>query len=288
MTAQRGSYPHPVLDGSDDVASDFKVDNVAFEPGMEDIGITFFLRTDDPTLARLLEEHKARVSMRWHCTATLATCEVEPAKRRAIADGHQYETSIDQRQVRDTVAVDVRVLATEQLPGFRWDRQHPDYGDARFDLRKGDVLADGGSFTVSADKLYDPLNPPVGSCFKFVEDPGLHRGMRVTFEDDEAILVRLCPDARRNFRLLTPRPELQISTVVFPALIQAVSFIQSNLGKDNEEDLSERIWFKAIRDRVDAFGGFEGQPAIEIAQKILEHPVDRLLLLEADAEEGEE
>ncbi len=53
------------------------------------------------------------------------------------------------------------------------------------------MLADGGSIAFEADKLYDPLDPPIGSCFKFVEDPNLRRGIRVTFEEDDAILVRL-------------------------------------------------------------------------------------------------
>lgn len=287
MTALRGSYPHPVLDATDDVASDFEVSNVEVAPSIEDIGLTFYVRTNDPTLTRLLKERKARVSLRWHCSATLASCEEEPNVRMAIADGHQFESWIDQRQVRGTVDAEIRVLAIEPLNGFRWERQHPDYGDAVFDLRVGDVLADGGTFIFEANKLYDPLDPPVGSCFKFVEDASLRRGIRVTFEDDDAILVRLSRDAHRNLRLLAPRPELQISTVVLPALIQSVSFIQSTLNKEGSEDLSDRVWFKAISDKVGRLGGFEGE-AIEIAQKILDYPVDRTLSLEADAEEDDE
>jgi hypothetical protein len=286
VRALRGSYPHPVLDASDDVASNFEVLNAKVSPSIEDIGLTFDVRTDDPTLRRLLKERKARISLRWRCSATLATGEHEPSPRMTLADGYQYEFWIDQRQVRGSVDTDVRVLVIEPLSGFRWERQHPDYGDAVFDLRVGDVLADGGSIPFEADKLYDPLDPPVGSCFRVVEDPSLRRGMRVTFEDDDAILVRLPPSAHRNLRLLAPRPELQISTVVLPALIQAVSFIQNNL-KEGSEDLSDRIWFRAISDKVDRLGGFEGQ-AIEIAQKILEYPVDRILSLEADAEEDDE
>jgi hypothetical protein len=284
--ALRGSYPHPVLDASDDVDSYFGVSNPAVSPSIDDIELTFEVRTNDPTLVRLLEERKARVSLRWRCSATLATDEYEPQPRLPLADGKQYESWIDQRQVRGVIIVDIHVLAIEPLPRFRWERQHSDYGDAVFDLRIGDVLADGGSFTFEADKLYDPLDPPIGSCFKFVEAPGLRRGFRVTFDDDEAIFVRLPPEVHRNLRLLAPRPELQISTVVLPALIQAVSYIQSTL-KDNSEDLSDRGWFKAISGMVDRLGGFD-VPAIEIAQKILDYPVDRTLSIETDAKEDDE
>lgn len=282
----RGSYPHPVLDDSDDVDSYFTVSNVGVSPSSEDIGLTFDVRTDDPTLTRLLSERKARVSLRWHCSATLATAEIEPGVRRVLADGHQFESWIDQRQVRGQIAADICVLAVEPLKNFRWERQHADYGDAVFDLRVGDVLAEGGSFTFEADKLYDPMNPPIGSCFKFVEDLDLHRGIKVTFENDDVIFVRLPREPHRNLGLLAPRPELQISTVVLPALIQAVSYIQKTRD-DQTEDLSDRVWYKSISDRVERLGGFEGQ-AIEIAQKILDYPIDRVLSLEADAEEGDD
>jgi hypothetical protein len=284
--ALRGSYPHPVLDDSDDVDSHFAVSNVGVSPSSEDIGLTFDVRTDDPTLTRLIEEGKARFSLRWHCSATLATAELEPGVLRRLAEGQQFETWIDQRQVRGQVAVDICVLAIEPLKNFRWERQHPDYGDSAFDLRVGDVLAEGGSFTFEADKLYDPMNPPIGSCFKFMEDPNLHRGIKVSFLEDDAIVVWLPNEPHRNLGLLAPRPELQISAVVLPALIQAISYIQKTRD-DKSEDLSDRVWYKAISDRVERLGGFEGQ-AIEIAQKILDFPIDRILSLEADAEEGEE
>lgn len=284
--ALRGSYPHPVLDASDDVASYFDVSNTRVSPSIEDIELTFDVRTDDLTLRHLLKEGKARLSLRWRCSATLATGEYEPRPRVPLADGHQYQFWIDQRQMRGVIVADIRVLATEPLSGFRWERQHPDYGDAVFDLRVGDVLADGGSVTFEADKLYDPLDPPIGSCFKFVEDSSLRRGIRVTFEEDDAILVRLPSDMHRNLGLLAARPELQISTVVLPALIQAVTFIQKTL-KEPSEDLSERVWYRGISDVVNRLGSFDDE-AIEIAQKILDYPVDHILSLEADAEEGDE
>ena len=85
--ALRGSYPHPVLDMSDDVDSYFIVSNPGVSPSIEDIELTFEVRTDDPTLIRLLEERKARASLRWRCSATLATDEREPQTRLPLGDG---------------------------------------------------------------------------------------------------------------------------------------------------------------------------------------------------------
>lgn len=286
MTALRGSYPHPVLDATDDVASNFEVSNIGVSPGIDIIDLTFDVRTDDPTLKCLLEEQQARISLRWHCSATLATGEGEPKVLASLADGHQFGFWIDQRQVSGIIDAEIRVLAIEPLSGFRWERQHADYGDAVFDLRVGDVLADGGLFTFAARKLYDPLNPPIGSCFKFVEAAELPKGIKVDFSDDDAILVRLSSDVHRNLGLLATRPELQISTVVLPVLVHAINFIQKN-RQVTTEDLSDRIWFKAISDVVERIGSFDDD-AIQIAQKILDYPIDRTLSLVADAERDEE
>lgn len=283
----RGSYPHPVLDDSDDVASYFEVSNVGVSPSFEDIELTFDARTNDPTLGGLLDSGRARYSLRWRCSATLATEELEPSVRMVIANGHQFEVWLDQRQVRGSVVADIRVLAVEPLQGFRWHRQHSDYGDATFDLRIGDVLADGGSFTFEASKLYDPLNPPIGSCFKFVKDKRVRRGIKVTFDDDEVVLVRLSSAAHRHLGMLTSSPELQISAVVLPALMEAISFIRDAKSDEPGEDLSDRAWYRPISDAVERHGGFD-ERVVEVAQRILDNPIERTLALLVDADEEEE
>ena len=55
----------------------------------------------------------------------------------------------------------------------------PDYGGGTFHLQPGDIIADGGYFEFEPDKLYDPLEAPVGSCFQFIaesQDQEGHRG----------------------------------------------------------------------------------------------------------------
>ncbi len=287
MTTLRGSYPHPVLDASDDVASYFEVSNFSVTPSVEDIGLNFDVRTDDSTLRQLLDSGEARLSLRWQCSATLASDESEPLIRRTLSDGNEYEFWLDHRRVRGSVTADVRVVVACALTSFRWGNQHPDYGDAVFDLGIGDVLADGGSVTFEADKLYDPLDPPIGSCFRFVEDRRLRHGLQVRFEDEEVIQVRLSSDTHKHLGLLAARPELQITCVVLPALIQAVTFIKDERADPSADEWNDRGWFRAISHIVERLGGFD-DPAIDIAQRILNYPVDRTLLLEADPEEDDE
>lgn len=285
--ATRGSYPHPVLDTSDDVSSTFEVSNAEVTPGVDDVRIRFDMRSDDPTLQRLLAERKARISLRWRCSATLASEEFEPSVHAALADGHQFECWIDQRQVRGEIKADVRVLAVEPLRCFRWERQHSVYGDAVFDLRVGDVLADGGTITFRADKLYDPLDPPVGSCFKFMLDTGVRKGFKVTFGDEEAVTVRLSPGLHRSLGLLAARPELQISAIVLPTLMETITFIQKNRADPSGEDLADFSWCQVISNLVERIGSFDDS-AVDLAQAILSYPVDLTLSQIADADEEDE
>lgn len=85
--------------------------------------------------------------------------------------------------------VDLSIVATDEIPDYRLRHQHPDYGDAAFHVLPGDMLADAGSFEFAPDKLYDPLNPPIGSCFAFVAAPGLRKGLSISFLGDEQVVV---------------------------------------------------------------------------------------------------
>ena len=289
MTAstKRGSYPHPVLDVTDDVASYFDVSNADVSPTVEDVELRFDVRSNDPTLKQLIDAGRARLSLRWRCSATLATGEGDPEISMALSDGHQYKFWLDQKQVRGPVIVDIRVVVVHPLTNFRWERQHSDYGSATFDLVVGDIVADGGSFTFDAKKLYDPLDPPIGSCFRFVADPKLRQGILVSFLEDDVIQVLLPSVAYQNLGLLAARPELQITSVVLPALIQTISFVKQELKEPSGEWDDREGWFRVITDKVNSLGGFEA-PEIELAQRILNYPVEQTLAIEAGVEEDGE
>ena len=86
------------------------------------------------------------------------------------------------------------IIAAAEIEDYRLRSQHPDYGDATFHLQPGDVIADGGYFEFEPDKLFDPLHPPLGSCFRFVSDPRLRKGIGVRFHDDEYVVVEFPPE----------------------------------------------------------------------------------------------
>jgi hypothetical protein len=268
--ANRGSYPHPVIDGADDVNSGFEVLNVLIDATQQDIEITYEIRADDPDLTRLLDSGIAIHSLRWRCSSTISTGEMKPEVIRRTPTGYKLRAWLDQQLVKGDVVADARVVLTDDLAGHSWERQHPDYGGAKFDLLKGDILAEGGVFRFSAEKLYDPLDPPIGSCFRFVRSTSRHKRILVTFDSDETVDVQIPAKTFDDFKLFGHRPDLQIALVVLPALMETLSFIKANR---DEEPLDDKAWFVAIEQLVEDRGGWE-QNLLDLAQKILESPID--------------
>lgn len=288
--AKRGSYPHPVLDSSDDVASDIEVLNTTVTSGVDDVEVRFQIRMTDPHIQSLLDEDAARYSFRWTCSSTITSRELEAKPDRIYADSTGYTGWIDQQDVRGIVRLEIRIVAARHISQYSLDGQHPDYGDATFDLLPGDILADGGYFEFEPGKLYDPLSPPVGSCFAFVPDKGVRKGLRVRFHDDAKVLVAFPEKILTGFALLKERPQLQISLVVLPALMQTISFIRDNLIAESNgegEDLTDRQWYTAIKRLVEDVGSFD-DPAFDTAQKILGQPLEAALMSTLDDPEPEQ
>ena len=274
MAAMRGSFPHPVLDDSDDVGSSIEAINVAVMPSISDVEIKYEVRSDDPDLWGLIERGVARHSLRWTCSATIATEELTPTLERRVNEGVGLTATIDQGAIRGTVSVELRVVAVEPIPGHRWSRQHAEYGDAMFVIEPGDVIAVCGAFSFDAQKSYDPMRPPVGSCFRFSEKQAHKAGLEVAFDGFDHVEVMLPTDAFNQLRQLAAQPELQIAVVVLPALMRTIEFIKDSAGDEQGEDLSERPWYRAISDLIGQHGSLE-DPALELAQRILDNPADR-------------
>jgi hypothetical protein len=270
--ANRGSYPHPVIDSADDVASDFEVINILVDPSQQDIEISYDIRTNDPDLLGLLDSGKASHSLRWRCSSTISTGEMKPVEYQRSSNGFRMKAWLDQQLVKGSVAAEVRIIVKEDMCGHQWSNQHAQYGDASFDLQPGDVLADAGYFEFDAEKKYDPLDPPLGSCFSFVRSASLHKGIKVAFDGDETVAVQIPAKTFDAFKLFAHRPDLQIALVVLPALMETLSFINSS----DDEPLDDKAWYVAINSLVDESGGWD-QKLIELAQKILEKPIDNVL-----------
>ncbi|MDB0039016.1 hypothetical protein N9F54_00435 [Actinomycetota bacterium] len=277
MPSSRGSFPHPVLDHTDDVNASCEVFNINVTPNVEDVEINFQVRMTDPQIQALINNGEAKYSFRWQCGSTIGSGSLDHATATPMADSTRYTSWIDQRSIRGKVSVSVSVIAAQEIPTFHLDSQHADYGDANFHLYQGDLIADFLDFEFDARKLYDPLNPPIGSCFEFVPQDGLKKGLKIHFDSDEHVLVAFPPDVFNQFKNFANQPEMQISLAVLPALMETIVHIRKVESENSDEELSDIQWARAIKDKIREFDSEGEKTPFELAQKILENPIDRFL-----------
>lgn len=272
------SYPIPVLGNGQgderDVASEWRVGNFTFASGTEDVVIRFRVFHDDPDLKRLIGEGAVRIMARWKCSATISSGYLDLAEDTIHADGATYRSSIDQRTVLGPVTISVFAVATRPIPSFRWSRQHKDYGDESFDVRVGDLLSAPTDFTFDPAKLYDPQNPPLNSIFKIVKDDKTRaKGISISYIGDEQIIITLSKNLFDRMQLIDS-PNLQLTALVLPVLVDAIDFIRMSEAQDDEEDISERQWCRTIKQLMQANDLGDDDRPLVIAQRLLANPID--------------
>ncbi|MEC4088875.1 hypothetical protein [Pseudoalteromonas rubra] len=276
MMKNRGSYPHPVIDTSDDISSDFKPNNVRISFNSQDIEIEYEISTDDQDLLSLIDNGDAFHSFRWRCSATISSGELKPRHERT-KKGFKLITSLDQQMVKGPVDADIRVIVSRRVLKHCWSKQHPDYHNATFDLLPGDVLADGGKIRFDAEKMYDPVNPPLGSCFKLIKSTAIsQRGIELDFRGSETVTIKISSKMYDSFQLFSHRPDLQIALVILPALMETLSYIKQNKAT-KDEPMDNVVWYTELTRLVEEVHrcSWEDDSSLSIAQKILENPIDR-------------
>ncbi|OZG51611.1 hypothetical protein PSRA_1008 [Pseudoscardovia radai] len=272
------SYPIPVLGGgvpgNSDVASRWEVKDITVETMTEDVPIRMRVCCDDPDLKKLLDAGDVAIKARWDCPSTFSSGYLDLSKIQPHADGATYESSIDQRMICNWVTVSIFVVACRNIPGFHWERQHPDYGDAAFDVSAGDLLAVPQQFSFIPEKLYDPQRPPLNSIFNIVRDNSRKEGIRTELGQDQ-IEVQCGKDLFDNLQLWTSA-RLQLMSVVFPALIDAIGYMQENEALGENGDLSMK-WCSTLRELIQSAGLKTDKRPLELAQKLLRQPIDGFL-----------
>lgn len=281
----RGSFPHPVLDESDDVLSQFVVQNVVCEGRVDTVDVRFDVKLDDDDLLAMLDDGEARLSVKWRCSATMVTREEALSPQQSAQGLRRYVLVIPQEEVLGDVRVTVRIVAARHIEEYRLHRQNPEYGDATFEVFPGDLLADGGVFTFNPRKAYDPLVPPLESCFRF--ESAFTKTLEVQIDDPEQVVVLFPRETFEMFAGQQGRPELQVSLVVLPALMNVLWRMRENSQRSTgEESFEDFQWFRAIKNALDSVNASDDDPFLQ-AQKILDgNPIGAALAkLNVDDEE---
>lgn len=278
--ASRGSYPHPVLDNSDDVSGDFYVSKAYVTPGAEFVDLQFDTRVENTEFAALLTDGSITLRGRWKCSATFTSgaldLDISPISNGSL----ECHATLDQEDLDGRVDVTLYLVAASPVE-LNLASQHDDYDGATFGVSRGDVVGHAGTFSFDARKSYDPMRPPLESCFRFSQKSNKTPFIEIDSSLDDYVTVNVPQAQYQQFRDQEAMPEVQMATVVLPALVQALVYCSQ------DQDPEVGGWKAALRNLCDRYGVTGRDPLVQ-AQAILGDPIatgfGRLSLLLEDEE----
>lgn len=281
-------FPHPVLSKfSDDYISSSFSNEITLVREINDLIFSLKSTLDDTGLIKLIEEEKAEFVFHIECSQMFY---------REIVTTSMLETifRIHEKSIQGKVNVCSFIIAKEDISMYFNDNFHEDYGDTKFSIAKGNILAMGNqvNFTITKD-TEDLFKIP--SIFSIIrEDTDDNIGAKIDADRDK-IKITLNNEDFSNYRILASRPDLQPSLhgmLIYPALIQVFERIKHS----DIEEFEDRRWFKAINGKLKQ-GGLELNKEIidlhgsdTLAQRLLGLPINRALnaLVNIGEEEDEE
>lgn len=265
MRLRRRSYPHPVLGNADDVpGAHFQA---AFDVTSDATGYSIAVRVDcnSKRAKKLIATRAGRHALHVECSNTMF--------RQAYEFGTlEHQVQIPAGLLNDVVELNVFLRATKEIPAYRIEGSHRDYGAATFPIRRGDILAVAEGITFFAENSEDALRL-IGSIMQVEKskEPNDHP-MRVDY-NGEKIRVFLFESDFTLYAKLRGVPQAKgqlIGTVVFPVLVDVLSAIRADPGP-----YQGLRWFEKLSHRLASLGLDRGTEPLQAAQIVLEMPVRR-------------
>lgn len=268
MRLSARSYPHPVLGNRDDVP------NAAFQVALEmstdkqSVYITADAACSCGALNSRLAAGDAEFVMHVECSNTLF--------RKAYTFSETaHRISIPADNLNDAVEVNVFIRAVNRLQGYQIPEAHPDYGEAAFDVQRGDILAVAEGQVFHIESNFDSLSR-IGSIMQISEAPeDGDLPMKTDFEGDK-IVIFLSKNDFADYKLLKLNEGVSgplTTAIVLPVLVEALYYLKEETAPAEDP----RRWVRALVRRIESLKlSKEMQPLI-LAQELLELPVKRAL-----------
>lgn len=267
--ATYSSFPHPVLGNRNNVAEKLELLQPAYTPAAQEVHVHLPIACDSAQLNSMLRDGDAQIIVTWDCPTTMSRGVAEPQISRK-SFGWECDFYLVQEEISGLVSIDVSIIATRSIDDFKWDAQHPVYRDSSFSISEGDILGILGGFDFEARKLYDAMNPPLGSLFVIHASTGVEP-IAIDYEESEDyILIQISQDmAKRISQLGTGSFDAtKIALVVFPALTDTLNLMSRAVDDKELEHYLEKRWFKALQKRIEELN-LDMHDAVPTAQILL-------------------
>lgn len=271
------SFPIPVLWNGDDIAGE--VPAFEFECVRQKSNTSMVLTlTPAPlacgneTIETLVASGKAGWCLQMHCTRTYY-------RKEQFLDTNQPQVGIPLDRVEGQLRCNLYIIARTAIHHYRPAGIHSDYGDAKFEVESGDVLAIGPEFEIQVEPLFDAMSAPVSSLIRFQRMEVKEGELDVDFDAD--LITVNVPE--RDWivvnSLKADAPNLLHACLATPVLQEAIS---------RRGEFLDRKWAGRLSSMLNARQIVDRDPYVA-AQKLLSQPVYRglsevnELLLRSDA-----
>lgn len=264
MKLSQRAFPHPVVGNADDVV------DVAFQSPIEvtQDSANYYLKVQvqcsSKTIAQLIKNGSAAYLLHVECSNTLYRNVFE----FTVAE---EEISIPSELLNSTVEVNLFVVAKKEMPKYKVDQAHPDYGNATFSVGSGEILAIGEPYTFEADIDFDALRS-VGSILQIREQPGPDDAEMHFDYNGAKIAVLLSPHDFNLYKILKTNKPL-CASLIPPIIVSAVAKGLDMIKAGEVQD--DLRWVRCVKKRIDHMDLSWEADSLDLAQQMLELPIKR-------------
>ena len=267
-------YPHPVLSS---ISDDYKT-NISFtcdvKQGIRELIFFMNAKTNDAGILSLIKADKAEYAYHIECPLTSFRMMVQSSNPFIM----KY---IPERNLNGQVSVCCFIIAKENLAGYKNANFNADYADLSFDIDRGSILGIGGPCSINVTKETDDLAkiPSIFSICRSADNSDA--SMRINVDGDKIAIILNSADFQ-SYKVMTSMPVMISvfhSMIIMPALI----YVFEMLRREGVDEYMSKRWCRGLqkalaRSQVALNAEtLENIPSFELAQKILDLPVNRAL-----------
>jgi hypothetical protein len=279
-------YPYPVLSAATDDYKDSQfVFKVQQQLGIREVILKIHVELENESLWGLVQTDKAEFVVHIECPYT--------SYREALRfQDTEYVWKIPEKNLNGKVSICTFLVAKVNIKNYLNENWNEVYKDLAFDLERGSILAIGGQYDLHIVKEMQSL-AKVPSIFTICRSAADNEEEMKIDIADHKIAITLSSEVFQNYKLLAAMPHflpVLHSMLILPALL----YVFETLLREGVEDFETRRWFRVLEKTLQKDGISLNQdtlnniPSYELAQKLLDLPIQKALSAMASEDDVEE
>ena len=265
------SLPHPVLGAEDDVEGVYTA-KTQVELGRKKVVLKVKQNLTNRTLIRLIQELKALFNAEIHCAQTVY-------RESFLSYAFDTTIAIPARNLLNKVEVSFYITATQNIPDYKIDGANEDYKGYSFEIDKGDILAYTDPIDFPAAKDWQAFMAV--TSFLIIQEYDEAEGPLLFDLTQDKIVVQMAKsDYKKYFKFNSAEYLYPLfhSSIVFPALIYALTMMNKNPGEyENSHWYINLDWRLKHEESLKKYDIDQPDHIPKIAQEILKNPIARSL-----------